>query len=77
MLGQVFSGQLIYIDTEAGKIRVLDRDDNRWTELNIDADTQLPFNLGRDWESMLGDDVDVIVIDGKTKYVSLTKVEEE
>ena len=72
MHAEVFKGQLIYVDTEEGQIQLMDRADNRVTALNIDADTSLP---GRnDWESLVGDDIDVVVIDGKTENVY---VEEE
>ena len=73
MHAEVLKGQLIYVDTEKGRIQLMDRADNRVTTLNIDADTRLP---GRnDWENLVGDDIDVVVINGKTKNVYY--VEEE
>lgn len=73
MHAEVLRGQLIYVDTEEGQIQLMDRGNNGVTVLNIDADTRLP---GRnDWENLVGDDIDVVIIDGKTKNVYY--VEEE
>ena len=72
MHAEVLKGQLIYVDTEEGQIQLMDRADNQVTALNIDAETRLP---GRnDWQNLVGDDIEVVVIDGKTKNVY---VEEE
>jgi len=67
MHAEVFKGQLIYVDTEEGQIQLMDKADNQVTTLNIDADTSLPGMIG--WEGLLGDDIDVVVIDGKAKNV--------
>ncbi len=72
MHAELFKGQLIYVDTEEGRIQLMDRADNRVTALNIDTDTSLPGMNA--WESLVGDDIDVVVIDGKTTNVY---VEEE
>lgn len=73
MHAEVFKGQLIYVDTEEGQIQLMDRSNNGVTVLNIDADTRLP---GRnDSGNLVGDDIDVVVINGKTKNVYY--VEEE
>ena len=69
MQGQVFKGQLTYIDTEKSQIQILDRVEDDVTVLDIDAQTQLPRSWG--WERLLGRDVEAIVIDGKTKNVWL------
>ena len=73
MHAEVLKGQLVYVDTEEGQIQLMDKGDNRVTALNIDADTYLPDR--NDWENLVGDDIEVVVIDGKTKNVYV-KIEE-
>ena len=67
MHAEVLKGQLIYVDTEEGQIQLMDKGDNRVTALNIDADTCLPYK--NDWESLVANDIEVVVIDGKTKNI--------
>lgn len=69
MQGQVLKGQLTYIDTEKSIIQILDTADDDVITLDIDAQTHLPGSWG--WERLLGEDVEAIVIDGKTKNVCL------
>ncbi len=68
MRGRVLKGQLTYIDTEKSQIQILDRANDEVTTLNIDAQTS-PGSW--DWERLLGEDVEAVVIDGKTKNVWL------
>ena len=68
MHGKVIKGQLTYVDTEEGQIQLMD-DDNQVTTLNIDAGTRLPYR--NDWENLVGNDIEVVIIDGKTKNVYL------
>jgi hypothetical protein len=69
MKGQVLKGQLTYADTESDQIEITDMADGEVTALNIDAQTRLPAPYG--WESLLGENVEATVIDGKTKNVCL------
>ena len=73
MHAEVFKGQLVYVDTEKSQIQLMNRGNNGVTVLNIDADTRLPGK--NDWGNLVGDDIDVVVINGKTKNVYY--VEEE
>ena len=74
MHAEVFRGQLTYIDTDDGQIQLTDRADNKVTTLDFDADTHLSSLHG--WGSLVGDDVEVVVIDGKTKDVYSLPIEE-
>ena len=67
MQGQVLIGQLTYINTEGSQIQITDWVEDEVTTLDIDAQTRLPHSWG--WERLLGKNVEVIVIDGKTKNV--------
>lgn len=58
---EVFTGQLTYVDTKEGRIRLTDRHNREVTGLDI---TSIP-NLH--WEELVGGDIEAIVIDGKTK----------
>lgn len=74
MHAEVFRGQLTYVDTDDGQIQITDRTDNQVTTLDFDADTRLSSLHG--WESLVGDDIEVVVIDGKTKEVHSLPIEE-
>lgn len=69
MRAGVVKGQLIYVDTEDSQIQVMDKADHQVTDLNIDENTRLPANSS--WEELVGDDIEVVVIDGKTQNVYL------
>ena len=74
MRAVVLAGQLVYADTEDGKIQIMDRTDHHVTDLNIDQDTKLP--IGHSWEMLMGNDIEAIVIDGKMQNVYLLTEEE-
>ena len=65
MHAEVFRGQLTYVDTEEGQIQLTDRADHAVTEFDITSVIKLP------WEKLVGGDVEVIVINGKTQDVYL------
>ena len=65
----ITKGQLIYIDTDEGEIQIMDRADGQITELDIDTHTRLPASYG--WEDLVGNDVEAIVVGGKTAIVCL------
>ena len=67
MHAEVIKGQLIYVDTEEALIQLIDKDDGEVTDFSIDTDTMLPSAYS--WEHLIGGDIGVIVIDGKTKSV--------
>lgn len=69
MRAGVVKGQLIYVDTEDSQIQVMDKADHQVTDFNIDENTRLPANSS--WEELVGDDIEVVVIDGKTQNVYL------
>lgn len=69
MHAEVIKGQLIYVDTEDGQIQVMDKADHQVTDLNIDEGTGLPVN--HSWGKLVGDDIEAVVIDGKTQNVYL------
>jgi len=69
MRAGVVKGQLIYVDTEDGQIQVMDSVDHQVTDLSIDENTRLPANSS--WEELVGDDIEVVVIDGKTQNIYL------
>ena len=69
MQGEVLIGQLTYIDSEEGQIQIMDRADGQVTALDIDAHTRLPASYG--WESLVGEDVEAVAIDGRVKSISL------
>lgn len=76
MVGEVFSGRLVSVNTDKGEILIRDRDnENRITSLKTDADTVLP--LGHNWGGLLNFDVDAIVIDGMTKNVDIMVEEKQ
>jgi len=69
MHAEVLKGQLIYIDTEEGQIQIMDEVDHQVTALNIDENTKLPAN--HSWERIVGDDIEAVVINGKTRSLYL------
>lgn len=71
MQGHVLKGQLTYVDTEEGRIEIMDTAEGKVIALNIDADTE-PLYV---WERLLGSDVEAVVVDGKTKDVYLVAEE--
>ena len=75
MRAVVIAGKLVYVDTEDGEIQIMDRTDHQVTDLNIDQDTKLP--TGHSWEMLVGDDIEAVVINGKTQNVYLLTEEEQ
>jgi hypothetical protein len=72
MTGIVFRGQLIYVDTEKGEIQILNKDSSQ-KEFTIDSNIKWRDS---DWENLLGQIVDVIVIDDKVKRIYVIDDEE-
>jgi hypothetical protein len=73
MKGCVYDGQLISVNTETGHIEVMENDGESYL-LPIDSNTRLRLATG--WETLLGEQVEVIVIDSKVTKVSLLEWEE-
>jgi hypothetical protein len=73
MKGCVYTGQLASVDTDSGEIEVIENDEQSYI-LSIDSGTRLCF--GGDWENVLGENVEAIVIDDKTIKVTLIQNEE-
>jgi hypothetical protein len=67
MRAEVIKGQLIYVDTEEAMIQINDKDDGKVIDLNVGTDTTLPAAYS--WARLIGTDIEVIVIDGRTKHV--------
>lgn len=74
MNAKVWKGQLVDVDTEKGQIQIVDEADGRVTTLNIDASTELPVSW--DWEGLMANDIEAVVVDGRTKNVYLVTKEE-
>lgn len=72
MNGRVLTGQLTYVDTEDSQIQIMDEDKHQVTDLDIDANTELPGSFC--WEDLVGENVEVVAIDGKVATISLTQV---
>jgi hypothetical protein len=66
MKGEVWSGQLDYVDTDKGVIDIVIKSGES-VNLKISSEILLPFSSS--WESLLGEDVRVIVINGEGKRV--------
>ena len=64
MIAKVHSGQLTYVNTTNGQIQIRDLIDGRSTYLHIDDKTTHPG-----WETLIGAEVEAIVIDDKTTKV--------
>ena len=73
MRAEVLRGQLTYIDTNDGQIQILDRADNQTITLDFDAATKI--SPSKDWESLIGDAVEAVVIDGKTRSIYSSPIE--
>jgi hypothetical protein len=56
MKAVVYAGQLVYVDTDEGKIGIFDKDDQDFT-LTINAKTDLN---GWTWQEMISDRVEAI-----------------
>jgi hypothetical protein len=68
MEAMVIEGQLTYINTDQGEIHITDKDDGKYTLLNITTDTQIPL---AEWEDIIGRDVEAIVIDDEVRNIVL------
>jgi len=67
MQAEIIKGQLIYVDTEEAIIQITGKDDGKVIDLSVGTGTTLPAAYS--WERLIGADIEVIVIDGRTKHV--------
>jgi hypothetical protein len=74
MKGYLYTGKLVYVDTDQGKIGVLEKEDDYERVLIIDERTEYDTRGG--WQNMMGSDVEVVVVDGKVTRVDYV-VEED
>ena len=71
MKANVYFGQLIRVDTDAGEAELTGRDHDMVQFLDI------TFVLKHPWKDLIGEEVEAIVIDGKTTDVRRVLPHEE
>lgn len=71
MEAMAIRGELTYVNTDRGTVHIVDKADNETAFAGITPDTQLPRSTT--WRDLIGQDVDVIIVDGKVSeiYIAL------
>ncbi len=74
MIGMLFTGQLILVDTEMAEIQLKDREQDIVETIILDQDMK---NVSKNvWKRLIGSEVEVVVIDDKATSVYIPTDEE-